>query len=218
MDLKLRLLNELDDLRLEYPKIGVLKEAGLLYEVVGDIDLIDPDNCHIWETYTVKLKISKLYPNEVPVLVELSNKIPRKIDNHISESGDCCLATKVEEKLILGKGYTLLDYVQKLVIPFLASQKLVDLGQERPNGEYSHHELGLMEYYKDKFETNNIVTVMNCLRVLIGKVEIGRNQNCFCGSEKKFKKCHKLCLLDMERVEISYYIKDYNALEAYFEE
>lgn len=217
MDLSIRISNELKDLKKKYPRIGDLKKVGSSYEVIGEIDLVDPDNNRIWETYKIKIRLSRFYPYEIPLLFELSYKISRTIDNHISENGECCLATRVEEKLILGKDYTLSDYVQKLVIPFLASQKLVDLGQERPNGEYSHHGLGILEYYKEKFNTNNIELVLNSLKVLTGEYKIIRNHLCYCGSLIKFKKCHEKTLKEFNIIDRQYIKKDLRDIEKYLE-
>ena len=119
----------------------------------------------------------------------------------------------MEEALILGRNYTLVDYVDKLVVPFFASQKLIVLGQGKGIGEYSHFGSGIIEYYQDKFNTSDIEIILKSLYVLANKETCNRNQKCFCGSGIKFKRCHKKILDNFLLVDRRIFLEDIHDIE-----
>lgn len=190
MDLYTRLLKELALVTPVFPKLNKISKGKFGVIITGEIDLIDPYDGKTWENYKLKIFVSTSYPNIIPTLRETEGKIK----DHISKDGLCCLCPRVEEILILGKNYTILDYINKLVIPYLAAQKLNDLGQDWPFGEYSHYSLGIIEYYKEKLKTTDIKLVLKCLKFLSGEISIRRNDKCFCGNSNKFKNCHSKIL------------------------
>lgn len=156
----------------------------------GFIDLIDPKEGFIWESYEVKILIHNDYPEILPKTYLVSKNIPFDYDRHIGTHGSCCIAPNAEEYLILGRNYNLINYIEKLVIPFFATQKLYDLEGKWPIGEYSHFTIGLIEYYKEKLELDSIENIDRALQVLSYSLRIGRNDLCFCESGRKYKKCH----------------------------
>lgn len=158
--------------------------------VNGFIDLIDPKDEFIWETYKVRILVHNDYPEVLPKTYLVSKNIPFDYNRHIGSHGSCCIAPNAEEYIILGRKYNLLEYIKKLVIPFFASQKLYDLEGEWPSGEYSHFTIGLIEYYKERLELDSIENIDRALQVLSNTIKIGRNDLCFCESGKKYKKCH----------------------------
>jgi len=186
VDLEKRIAKEVDELKKFFPKLNHIEKEKRFYKLKGEIEIIDPDDGKIWETYKVEILIKDTYPAELPVLFEKEDKIK----HHKNRDGSCCLAPRVEEYLILGREFNLCDYLQKLVIPILAAHKLVSLGEEWPNGEYAHEGKGIIQYYKGRFETNEILIILKCLRILSGKFKINRNKLCLCGSTKKYKFCH----------------------------
>ncbi len=179
-------------LKEKYAKFHTLLEETHGYSIMGELDLIDPDNGKVWETYTVKIEVVSYIP--LPIVYEISNKIPKENDRHINGDGSCCLSPYVEQALILGNDYTLVDYVDKLVIPFLAAQKLFDLGQGWINGEYSHQIEGVIEYYQEKLKTRNIKVILQCLRHLMDLPEQITDEFCICGGRKRFDECHKILI------------------------
>ncbi len=209
MNIEKRITFEFEALKKLFPKLTVLGIEKYCYKIKGIIEIIDPYNGEIWDFYEVEILIKNTYPNDVPVLFEKKGKIKR----HINKDGSCCLAPRVEEFLILGREYNLCDYVQKLVVPYLAAQKLVDLGEEWPNGEYSHYGDGIIEYYQEKLGTSEIKVILKILYLLTGKVKFGRNAPCFCGSLKKYKLCHEILLYHFNKVNRSVFINDLADIE-----
>ncbi len=213
MNLESRLSKEFVLVQDRYPDLGKPKKEKNGFSITGNIQLIDPNNGSIWDTYQIKIELSYEYPSKVPSTYEVSKKVDRKSDNHVGENGKCCLAPRLEELLILGNDYTLIDYLDKLVIPFFASQKLIELGQGKGIGEYSHFGSGIIEYYKEKFKTSDINVILKSLYVLSSLQKYNRNEPCFCGSGKKYKHCHWKSLYDYFKINRMIFLDDIRDME-----
>lgn len=148
------------------------------------------------------------YPRQLPKVCLISNDEYKHIEYHIDEAGLCCLAPDVECSYILGKEYNLEDFTQKLVIPFFSSLLIKLKIGEWPYGDYTHYEEGLFNYYRQRLKVDKKHVVL-AIEIMVGIKKIERNQICFCGSGRKYKKCHLTVLEDFHRkVEIKYLERD----------
>jgi len=183
------------------------------FSIRGNLGLIDPFTGNLWDKYQIKIYIPFNYPHNIPSTYELGKKIDWKNENHIDSEGKCCLAPRLEEYIILGKEYFLIDYINKLVIPFFASHKLKELRIDEGIGEYSHFGAGIIEYYEGKFGTKNIDTIIESLNILSGKKHYERNEKCFCGSGEKYKNCHLKKLNDYQIFDRRIFLEDLRDIE-----
>ncbi len=183
------------------------------YSISGSISLIDPYNGQLWDIYQVKISIPYAYPNIIPSTFELGKKIGWIHENHIDSEGKCCLAPRLEEYIILGKKYSLVDYIDKLVIPFFASHKLKELHIDEGIGEYSHFGSGIIQYYEEKFGTTDIKTILESLYILSNKRHFERNKKCFCGSGEKYKYCHLKKLSNYQIFDRRIFLEDLKDIE-----
>lgn len=214
MDFEARLKEQHVELAALFPGLKIFSKYGKGFSIRGSLDLVDPNNGKIWEVYQVKIIIPPNFPRSTPTFIETGGIIKRDTDNHIDINGVCCLAPRVEELLILGPDYTLTDYVNKLVIPFLANQKLQDLGEKPWNlGEYPHFGKGIIKYYNEKLDTDDLDVVLSCLRYLSGELKIGRNDHCLCLQDKKFKDCHWKKLIQFSQIDRAIFLEDIRGIE-----
>lgn len=206
---------------------------GSFYIYSGKIDIIDPDEQFCWDSFKVKYYIDlnfyyyrknerkrdilKTYSNFLPI-VQLQDHDEIKIAlRHISqEDGSCCLAPNVECQEILTQDYTLIDFTEKLVIPFFAAQVYFSETGNWPFGDYEHYEKGLVQYYTKKLNVSE-QHLIEALRILCKQRKIERNDICFCGSGQKYKKCH-LDIIEHLKFYINqiYFQEDLQTLEKYF--
>lgn len=203
-----------EELLVHFPGLYKFSKYKRGYSIRGSLDLVDPDNGKVWDVYEVRILVSPNYPRTIPTLIETGKKIERIDDLHIDENGVCCLAPRVEEFLILGYQYNLADFIKKLVIPFLANQKLISLGEKSWNiGEYSHFGQGVLEYYKEKLGISSMEHVLSCIRYLSGSYKLGRNDPCFCNGDKKFKDCHQKKLYLFSKIDKNIFAQDLKDIE-----
>jgi|SRR5690606_32311116 len=173
------------------------KHKGLSYKndkgipcLFGSLILTDAYGA-IEDTYQIEIKAVPNYPNSFPLVFETGGRIPKNIDWHIFEStGNCCLASPPEEIICCANGLTLLSFVDNQVKNYFYSQIF-----RNQNGyflkERSHGNRGWIEFFEEIFLTNNIFNIEFGLNQIILGKKIDRVSTCFCGSGKKYRKCHK---------------------------
>lgn len=195
-----------------------------LYTLKGNIRIIDKQDNYCLGTFYVSYIIDLTrylkndgsffsYPNKLPCVKLLNHDEYKKNDFHIDKNGCCCLAPDAECFYILEKDYSLVDFTERLVIPFFAALLYKAETDKWPYGDYSHFTMGLFEYYEQKLKVDkeHIIDAMN---ILVDNKRLERNSICFCGSERKYKKCHLVILEDVHRKVDKFYLKrDFKILE-----
>lgn len=170
-----------------FPKLKLL-EKDKKKSLSGEIAIFDAAGNYV-DSFDIKVIIPRNYPHGFPLLFETGNKFEHIPDRHISEDGSCCVCSLQESDLVSQKGIAIKGFFLKYVIPYLANQLYFDSEEEWANGDYEHGADGILQYYKELFTINDIGEVINLLSFFNSK-KLNRNDNCFCGSGSKLKKCH----------------------------
>jgi hypothetical protein len=178
---------EYNDLRSKYTKLLRPEKVGEGFVIKGSIDVIDADGGY-WDTYDVSILIPAGYPLEIPILIETSKKIERHEDWH-NRDGICCLSTNAKMYSVLGKNMTLFNWLEKFAHPFLANHVFRIKTGNYANNEFDHGTKGIIQGYCEIFNFTNEFEVIERLSLICGNKKIGRNDLCFCGVGKKYKKC-----------------------------
>ena len=202
------------------------------YILSGRIQIIDPKDGFLWDSFLVNYYISlkfyiskdykkdfeRTYPKYLPIVVLKDHKAIKNSNRHIGNDGVCCLAPDIESQEILGQSYSLEVFTKKLVIPFFAAQVYYDNNGKWPYGDYKHYEEGLIQYYQEKLNVSK-TNIIKGLEVLSGKRNIDRNDICFCGSGLKYKKCHSDIIEPLKlHVNNLYFRQNLQTLKQYYEE
>ncbi len=167
-------------------KFYTAKEKTLI--LAGEIKLKQEDE--ILDVYEAEIIFPNNYPHGVPLLREVGGRIPRVLDRHTTKNGFCCLCVRGEYRKFWKQGDSIVDFINKLVIPYLANQSYYERMGEWSGEEYSHGVKGTIEFYKDALDVEDEKIIILFLEKIINGEKIGRNEKCFCGSNKKIKKCH----------------------------
>jgi hypothetical protein len=192
----------------KYKELSFKKDAGIPC-VFGSLALTDEYGA-IEDTYQIEIKAVPDYPNSFPLVFETGGRIPRNVDWHIFEdTGNCCIASPPEEIIICNSGLTLLSFIDNQVKNYFYSQIF-----RNQNGyflkERSHGNKGWIEFFEETFMTNNIFNIEFGLNQIIEGKRIDRVSKCFCGSGKKYRKCHKksydiLSKLSLDTIKLFHY-------------
>ena len=179
---------DFEDLVKVFPKLRFFK-AEKCWRIDGELDICDLNGCY-WGTFKITLKVSLSYPYCVPVLYETSHLIPRMLDNHIDESGMCCV--DIPHKLIFQskRGISLLSFFTKWVYPYFANQLYRQHENKYAGQEYAHRFEGVKQFYQEDLYLNR-EGAFNMLQAILASRSIGRNAACPCCSGKKLKRCHQ---------------------------
>jgi len=141
------------------------------------------------DSYDVKIVIGQ-FPDKFPLVYEIGERIPPKIDRHIYPiSGNCCLTTAAKEQILIkSKVKSLTSFISLIVIPFFQNNSFYELNKRYKEGEYSHGVPGIIEAYQDILKLKNKNQVADVLGNIIGK-QLINSSSCYCGSELPLREC-----------------------------
>lgn len=181
---------EYNEANIKYRKLLPPEKVGGGFVLKGSIDVVDDDGGY-WDNYEVSILVSSNYPMELPILLETGKKIERHEDWHNRE-GICCLSTNAKMYSVLGKNITLFNWLEKFAHPFLANHVYRIKTGNYANKEFDHGTEGIIQGYCEIFNVTTEIEVIEKLKFICGSKKLGRNDSCFCGSGKKYKKCFLL--------------------------
>ena len=133
---------------------------------------------------------------------ESSNPNLKPEDLHVNPSGAVCLCIKPEEAENLPAGFNIADFLNNLVIPFFYAQSHFEQYNSWPWGQYSHGNLGFIEWYlRQKGSTHQAMSDFlgrlkkynnwQILKQLLeSRYNVKGHHLCICGKNEKFRKCH----------------------------
>jgi SEC-C motif len=189
----------------KYPDLKVVNLYGKVLE--GTIDIED-ESGNFWGKYQIRLVLTEKFPHEFPKMYEIGGKIPKNLDWHTYSDGSCCTTIRTNELLVAKNGITILKFLNEFGVPYLANHKHKELCGEYASGEYSHGLPGFLEFYQEKLNSKQLEVIVMALDILLENKTIDRNSICFCGSEKKFKRCHAASIHELSSLpkkEVSWF-------------
>jgi hypothetical protein len=193
----------------KYPTLEYVLRSGTPI-LFGIIELKSPAG-DVIDIYEIEIHYRDGYPYRFPMVFEVGGKIPKNVDWHIFENiGNCCIKVFPEEILICKSGITLTKFIEEQVVPYFYNQTF-----RRENGyflkERAHGIQGWLEFFADTLKTRNIVNMVHALELVLKRPEFHRTSYCFCGSGKKYRKCHKEAyetLSYFSNNDLAYYIDE----------
>lgn len=182
--------SEFEELCTKYKKLLPPEKFNNYWKIDGEFDVIDADG-YKWDTYSIRIIIPDGFPFELPILMETSGKIEQTADWH-NINGVCCLATNAIIYNALGTPISLLKWMNRFVHDFLSNHVIKLNDKCYATGEYPHYEEGILVGYKEIFGLVTDNEVVQRLKLICGITSMSRNEQCFCGSGKKYKRCFLL--------------------------
>lgn len=161
---------------------GVPALAGML--------LLTDDQGKEIDRYQIKIVCSPDYPATFPLVYETAGRIPINIDWHVFADGHACICSIPEEIIACSKGIKLGSFIEDYVQPYFFNQKHREMHgfflKERAHGQF-----GNLQFFMEVFKTKDLRHILNILTYIKSNPEPNRVQDCFCGSGKKYRKCHR---------------------------
>lgn len=172
---------DVDSLLEQYPS---LQAEGAVLSGFLEVDENDE--------YQVEVILGE-FPRKFPVVKEIEGRIPNDVDRHKYSNNSLCLTTDAYEIFLLRKGIisNLIQFMEKVVIPFFQNNSYYEVNKKYKDGEYTHGALGNIESYFDILKIKKPEIIIDSLIKRLKNIQIGVNSPCVCGSGKKFKNCHQ---------------------------
>jgi len=161
----------------------------------------------IKDEYEIEIKVSTSYPKTIPLVCETKGKIPK--DWH-HNGKYFCLETPFRVWEIFRKQETLLNFVENLVVPYLAYYSYFKNTGDSSK-EHSHGARGVLDDYKKRFNIKDDLLAFKLLRILTERDYRG-HVPCPCGSGEKLRKCHGKCI---QTIALDDRFKDYDFMQDY---
>ena len=142
--------------------------------------------------FNLRINIPSKFPDEIPIVSEISNTIPKDAGHHYNKDTDgFCLGHPHEIIEFVKSDSSLKGFIDQYLDPFLYFVLYLDKYGAPPWSALSHGAEGLLEYWTEYFAIfdKNVV-----IKILMQSAGIKRfwalNDFCPCFSGKKMKACH----------------------------
>lgn len=153
----------------------------------------------IEDSYNIRMEIPTNYPNELPLIKEIGNRIPANF--HKNGDDILCLEVNTRIQIEFMKNPTLLFFVEKFVIEYLYGFSYKTKFGNLPYGERPHGTPGIIDFYKELFNITNITSIFNFLKILSNNNYRGHHL-CPCKSGKKLRDCHGKIIMELSNLNI----------------
>lgn len=180
------------DLENRHPLLFLNEENGK-FVVSGIYDL--RHSGQFISKYQLRIELPADYPESIPQIYEVGNRIPRILDNHINNNGTLCLGVTEQIWMELQGKFELLPILDKHVRTFLLGVTNKLEGKGWPIQTRSHGAAGLCEFYGELIDSSCPVQVLQLIVLLLGKAPKGHWQ-CPCGSDRNLRNCHGKRILE----------------------
>jgi len=183
-----QLLDELRrDLRDQYPTLHVHEREGQVF-VRGTFPIVSPTG-RVLDRWAIEIELPAGYPEDLPIVRELENRIPWQRKFHVEDDGRACVLLPEERLLVFPEGATFVEYLRGPCLSFFLGQSLVASGEDWPFGEWAHGSDGVWQFYQELLDTTDKDELRRYLEALSKPMYRG-HLPCPCGSAKKLRKCH----------------------------
>jgi hypothetical protein len=190
MDGHNKFIKQLDQVIKRYPGFKVVEKNEEKF-LRGELQIVDKNEV-FWESYLLEIKHHPDFPKRFPKVYELSDKIPKIADWHINSDHSFCMDIEPSEIIKCKSGLSLIDFIDKELIPYLFNQTYRKEEGYYAGGEYSHGLRGVYEFYVDRLKTgDDIRKTLSLLAYIASKPRPNRSNRCFCGSGELFRHCHR---------------------------
>ena len=191
-----------------FPTLKIVGKPGQKY-LKGILDIKNSKNVIVW-SYSIEIKNGWMYPYRFPVAYEVGGDIPKGVDYHKYNNNSLCIDVETSEILKCRRGLCVTDFIKQELIPHLANQL-----HKKETGEYiseyRHAEDGIRQYYQEylgnKEDSDWIISYNN-----FSRNKPNRNEQCYCGSGKKYKHCHLHIDSKMQLIGIGQISKDFKLM------
>ena len=184
--------SQLKDIIIKYPNLSII-EVDSKKVLKGILDIPNDDKI-IVGSYLIEIHFADGFPFRFPKLFEKGGAIINDIDWHKYPDESCCITVLPDEIVKCKHGISVLEFIEKYCFSFLANHKHRILEGHYLNGEYAHGLSGFIQFYSVLLKTTDTSIWKEYYKHVFRQVIFltDRNGLCFCGSQLKFKKCHKI--------------------------
>ena len=142
------------------------------------------------ESFGINLLLPKTYPNAFPIVFSNDGKIEKSDEFHINKEGAICVEHPYIANKLISAGLRLYDFIDYYLPKYFSWVLLKQSGLTSGLEEWGHFDTGTIQVYETLLNITDRKAIKKFLENYLSVVKIGRNDMCYCGSDKKLKHCH----------------------------
>lgn len=151
------------------------------------------------DRFQVRIELPRWYPRDLPIVRETGGRIPWTDDRHINPDGTACVMMPEERYRVWPKGSTLRVYLDGPLRNFFLGQMARDRGEPWPFGEWSHGDLGFLEFVQSELGTTDRDLVIRFMLV-ISMDQMSFRSQCPCRSGRSVRDCCRAKVIRLRRI------------------
>jgi hypothetical protein len=164
--------------------LTVLAEGERAF-VRGELPIFDADGQEI-DRYELDIEVPR-DPVLLPVVRETRGRIPWTAERHMFKNGVACVMLPDERWKYFPVGTPFVDFLRGPLSYYLLGQSMVEEGLPWP-AERRHNADGVLDYYRELFETEDLATILRSLYLLTCE-RVKGHWECPCGSGAILRRC-----------------------------
>lgn len=153
-----------------YPGMDVypVRDAELRLEGLFEFSAESKEHGQVSDTFRLRIIVPETFPKDLPIVHELSGRIPREGKYHINPSdGSLCLGSRLRLLVSLSQKPTIADFASNCLIPYLFAVALkLHQGGRFAFGELAHGSPGEIADYIDLFGLRTAAQAIEAIRCL----------------------------------------------------
>lgn len=170
-----------------YPTLHVIHTTPTI--VVRGVFPVLLEQQHLGQ-FLVEIVVGSRYPAQPPDVKEIGGRIPHNMDRHVfPNTCDLCLFLPDERWKYWGVGDGFESFLRNPLNDYFLGQLYFERYGRFPFGERRHGVTGILDFYSEELETQDIQVILRGLQYL-GVTEIKGHWPCYCGSGKLLRYCH----------------------------
>lgn len=154
------------------------------------------------DCYEISISVPKAYPSELPVVYETNSRIPPGF--HKLQGNALCLGAPLRLWLVVRRNPSLLNFIERVVIPYLYGYSLFEQKGHMPFGELEHGTQGLIDDLAEMLGAPNTHTTKAYIQAMRSKKRVANKRPCPCGSGLRLGRCHNRQVNHLRKAIVGY--------------
>jgi hypothetical protein len=142
----------------------------------------------IHDSFEIEISVPHAYPDQLPEVVEIGGRVPGTF--HTNPDGSLCLGSPTRQRLLLIDNPSLLQFVNRCVVPYFYNFSYLHEYGTMPLGELAHGWGGIRQDYADLFDVKTEAAARQMVRLASLKKRLANKHACPCGSGRRLGRCH----------------------------
>jgi len=187
-----------------YPGLSIQPSTSDELVLGGEFEFsaCSPEIGTLQDSFQIEIRVAAAsFPAVLPSVRELAGRIPKSF--HKLADGSLCLGAPLAVQAAHGRKSSLLHFIERCVVPYLAGYSVFERTHKMPFGELSHGAKGLLEEYRNLTGADTDELCIAFLKLLGMKKRIANKLRCPCGSGLRVGRCHHRRLNSLREIAIS---------------